>query len=274
MGDAAGKLAQCPQALLAPDHRLGLPDVVQGLLELEVRFQKLLLCELTLGHLQLQGAIRLADLFLGLGGGPKQLGVLDGLGAAPCEIAGQRAVSIRVAAPRILGVQQRQCTQALAMRNQRHDQVRARPEPLQDLQVMLIPGDGADFLLGDGGLHLGLAGADSNGDATRLVQADREAFEGLVQQRLLGRIGVRRRDSLNVAVRIEQVNRAPVSQLGHGQMGDVGQRRVVVERFAQPLARLRQELQARGCALALGPLASHRLVHMLQLSCALLDSVV
>ena len=55
---------------------------------------------------------------------------------------------------------------------------------------------------------------------------------------------------LACAVVVEQVDRAPVGDLGHRQPSDVAQRLLVVERGGQHLAGPRQELHAQGRALA------------------------
>ncbi len=65
----------------------------------------------------------------------------------------------------------------------------------------------------------------------------------------LGRIGVRDRHRFARAVLGEQVDRAPVGDLRHGEPGDVAQRLLVVERGGEHVADLREELHPQRGAL-------------------------
>src|SRR5688500_5131062 len=66
----------------------------------------------------------------------------------------------------------------------------------------------------------------------------------VVQQRLLLRIGMRDAQALDRAVPVEDVDGAEVGERRHGELGEVGERRVIVERRAEHPARVREKFRA------------------------------
>src|SRR5688572_32681678 len=67
----------------------------------------------------------------------------------------------------------------------------------------------------------------------------------VVQQRLLLRIGVRDAQALDRAVPVQDVHRAEVGERWHGELGQVGERRVIVERCAERSEEHTSELQSQ-----------------------------
>ena len=88
-----------------------------------------------------------------------------------------------------------------------------------------------EHLVGDLGDELGLAGlGDPRHRADALVAVAALQF---VEQALALRVAVHADDRAHGAVGLDQVDAAPVGERGHGELDDVGQRRLEVKRGRQ-----------------------------------------
>ncbi len=131
--------------------------------------------------------------------------------------------------------------EAEAAGDERDGHQRPAPQRADELDVLRVVTEGLQVRVGDLGAEVGLAGAHRHGRGDDEVDHRRVAIAQLPQERLLRGIRVRGRDALQAVVAIEHVDDAPVGEEGHGEAGDPGERRVVVERFGQERAGLGEE---------------------------------
>lgn len=90
-------------------------------------------------------------------------------------------------------------------------------------------------------VHLGRAGAHHFRDASRRIRVERVASRQLPEVRDHPGIGVRQRHSVDAAVRVAEIHRAPVRDIRHRERRDLAQQLVWVERGAKDRAALGEE---------------------------------
>ena len=164
--------------------------------------------------------------------------VVDGDRGAARELDRQCEVGFRVRRVR-LGRDQRQRAQRPAPRNQRHADGRLQPELVDDPPQLLVVADRlVQQLLREFGEEFGLPGAQHVRHSRRRVRVGRVAVLQLVGPAHLVRVLVRDREPLDLAVRADHVDRAPVGKARDAQLRDLPEGVVVVERRGEQLARL------------------------------------
>ena len=135
--------------------------------------------------------------------------------------------------------------QHLLARAQGDDQRRAEVQRAHELEVLGIAGPGHDLLLGHGGEELRLARAHHVRRAGGGVRVGRIALAHAVREGDLGGVGVRHGDVAQCLLAAGHVDRAPVGQVAHAQLGDRGQRAVHLQRGVERGAHVGQEPHAR-----------------------------
>ena len=185
--------------------------------------------------------------------------VVDREREAPAEVVGEGEVGRPVVAAGARG-QQRQRADAPAARHQRDDQIALGPQPLVELRLgvedlQARPVDAADV-----GGELRLPGRDHPPDALGRPLLGAVAAAQLQQQALLLGVRVAAGELAQRAVVEQDVDRAPVGQLGHHELSDPPERELVVQRARQHARCLVEEPQ-RGVG------AEHALVMVDRVAC-------
>ena len=116
------------------------------------------------------------------------------------------------------------------MRLDWNDDVRRQAQLPQDAQLLLATSDADQHVVRDVAAHLRPTRSGDLGCAERRIVPNRVLLCQLPGKVPLGRIGVREADCSQRAVRSEQVGRAPVGELRHGQAGDAFERLLVFQR--------------------------------------------
>ena len=112
--------------------------------------------------------------------------------------------------------------------------------------MLLVARAGDEQLVGDLGVELGLAGADHLVDAGRVLVAGGVGALELAREGDLVGVRVRDGDVVQRAAGRDQVDRAPVRDPRHRELGHLRQRLLVVQRGGQRLAHAREEGQLLG----------------------------
>ena len=122
--------------------------------------------------------------------------------------------------------------------------------------MMLVPRDGRNERAGDVFDELRSAGAHGLRNSLRSVEVSAKAPLELPGECLPARVGVGDRDALDPAPGVDQIDHAPVGDPRHGQPGHRVESGLKVERRAEVLPRLREDLGPQLGALALGDVAN------------------
>ena len=120
--------------------------------------------------------------------------------------------------------------------------VRPEAELADQVEVELVDGGCVEHLVGDLRYELGLPAADDAHRALVDLGVRRVALPQLARECHLCRICVRERERVDAAVGLEEVDGAPVRDLGNGKPRDGLQRAPIVERAGEHLAGAQQEV--------------------------------
>ena len=173
-----------------------------------------------------------------------QARVVEGEGGAPCHLPHEGDVVLVVA--RVpAGARERDGPQHVPAGAQRHHQHRRQGERADQLEVLGVPRARDHLLLGDLGQQQRLAGSDDLRGTAAGARAGRVALAHPLGELDLDGVDVRDRDVAQFAVGVREIDRAPVAEVAHAQLGDRGQRVVHVERCVERGAHVGQEAHAR-----------------------------
>jgi hypothetical protein len=161
------------------------------------------------------------------------------------KVLGEAQIFGPVAAVRF-GVDERHGAEGFAARRQRHDHARTQVELAEQAQVFGILRGCFQKRRGDLGVKLGFAAANHFGRAGFGVRIGGVLFRQLARETQLVRIAVRHgRLSRARGVGVAHFDRAPIGDHRYGELRDGLQRDFVVERRAERLAGLGQEIAPR-----------------------------
>ncbi len=150
----------------------------------------------------------------------ERLGILDGHGGAVGEVLRKGEVGLRVAAPGVRVDERHRPEHSTATVQRNHDR-RLESKLAKDAKMLGAARAGFDERRGDLGIELGLPRANDLGNARVRVRIGRVSFAELPRELHLVRIRVRDRDLLrNVAPWLDDVDRAPVGEVGDRQVSD------------------------------------------------------
>ena len=173
-------------------------------------------------------------------GMPVEQRVVDRRGGAAPQVLreGQRFVVVE---PRRIGRDEHQRTERAAAGLHRHDHRRGHAQLAQHLELGGVAGRRLEHLGRDAPVEDRLAGAGYAGGAFRLVHG--RGMEVARPHRPLRLVGILVDDgeSPQVAVVADDVDRAPVGELRHDELSDIGEGGLVIERARQQGAHLREE---------------------------------
>ncbi len=168
-------------------------------------------------------------------------GNLDGPTGPSADLGRRRQVR-RVEAAAGLGVDERQGPADLIANPHRDHDDAAHPDLPQDPKVILVAGRRDEQLVGDMRVEFGLPGADHVGRTRRGVGVDGVVGSKLPPPAHFVGVGVSDGDGVDGAVRIEEVDRAPVGEAGDAEPGDLIERGLVVEGLLDERPRLGEVL--------------------------------
>ena len=153
--------------------------------------------------------------------------------------------------PARLGAGQAERAEEPAACLQRGDDDRAQAEPPHESEMLGVGDPGDEHVVGDLA-HVGrLARARDPVRSARRVGVGREAAAELAAELALGVVDVRGGDLLQQPGVVEDAHRAPVGDLGDGDLHDRAQRLLVVQRRVEDPSGAREEVRAPACV-ALG----------------------
>ena len=173
----------------------------------------------------------------------------DGESRAGRERFGEFEIVV-VVPPLALRQDEGEHAQSFAANLQGHDHGRAQLQPAQQLEVLGIARGLPEQFRGDFRIDLRLAAAD---DAPGRGVVGWIAFPQLAHEAQHIGIDVRDVELLELAAVVDETERTPIGNAGHGQPDDCGQRGLVIERGGEQAAGFGQETLA--IAGILGPLA-------------------
>ena len=179
--------------------------------------------------------------------------VVDGDRRLDGEVLGGLEVGLGVTAARLRGDEADGAEHAL-LGGERHGHRRGEAELAQQPQVALGPRRPHQHLVGDDAYQLRLPGAQHHRDAVVGVGIDRVTLERFAHQLGPGRVAMGPGHQLD-AVGAEDLHRAPVGELGNGELRDALERGAVVDQLGERLARLVEEPQVDLGVLAIGDIA-------------------
>ncbi len=133
-----------------------------------------------------------------------------------------------VVAARRLGGDQCQRADRAAAGTERRDDRRARVEPAVEVELLAVARRLDEELLRHLRVELGAAAHEHRRGAVRIVRNDGEAPPQLARQLALCGIGVLRDDVADAAVVLDEVDPAPVAELGDGEPGQLDDHPLVV----------------------------------------------
>ena len=169
-----------------------------------------------------------------------EVGILDRGGRDRCQVFREdQVLGPELAGGR--GRRQGQGPEDALTGSQRDAHVGVQLETAQQVAVAFVPCDRHQGLGRDVRNEDRLAGPDDLERPARLVRVVGVLVEQLADQRDLGRIHMGDRERAQLTVRVEQVDRAPIGDPRHREIGQVTDRPVVTQRPRQELASLGQE---------------------------------
>jgi hypothetical protein len=156
--------------------------------------------------------------------------------APPCRHLLGEAHVVRGEPPAGLGADQRHRADGAAAGPHRDHHQRAHPHGPEQAQVLFVDRGGGQQLVGDVGEELRLTRSQHRREPLGGIGVDRLVLtQALGQHELLG-VGMSHDDLTAHAAVVDQLDPAPVGDLGHREPGHVTQRLAVVERRGKDLA--------------------------------------
>ena len=180
-----------------------------------------------------------------------QARVLDRRAGAPRELLGERHVGL-VEAPSRLGAGERQGADDRSPRRHRDDDAAAQADAAQQLEMLLVLGGRGEHRFGHVVDDLRLAVAQQLRRPVRGIQRRRIALADAARERDLLGVDMGDGDGAHEAVAVGHADRAPVGQFRDGEVGNLLQRALVVQRGGQQLPGTREHPLRELGALDLG----------------------
>ena len=172
---------------------------------------------------------------------PKRTRVVDRERRSPRDLVRELEVD-RAEAPSRLARAERDRPEQPPAGLERDDDVRGRFECAVELEVLLVDRRPGERLLARILDEVRLAAPEHLRDRMRVVLLRRIASPHLTQELLARRVAVRDHDLTQGPVLVERVDDAVVRDARHEQLGEIGERRLVVERGGKQGARLAEEV--------------------------------
>ena len=173
--------------------------------------------------------------------GAEEEGVVDRLRRPARDLVGEVEIGLAEPPPRLAGTERDRPEQAAA-RLERDDDVRGRLERAVEREMLLVDRGVRQSLAPRVLDEERLAAPEHLRDGMRLVLLRRVPAPDLPQQLLALRAAVRDHDLAQAPVLVERVDDAVVREPRHEQLGEIGERRLVVERGGEQRARLGEEV--------------------------------